>query len=112
MSIRGKGDYPKSLHQKQSNQERVLDIMLNGKSGLDNQVRRQLQSPEFCNYNTRSVKLEATTGQQIQVFEVRAFSSGSNVAKGGNATQSSTYKNLQKFSASRAIDDNVTTFSH
>eukprot|EP00804_Cyclotella_cryptica_P001078 CCRYP_008380-RA/>CCRYP_008380-RA protein AED:0.37 eAED:0.15 QI:0/0/0/1/1/0.5/2/0/507 len=58
------------------------------------------------------VKLEATTDGPIQVFEVRAFSSGINVAKEGIASQSSTRKNRRKFEASRAIDDKNSTFSH
>jgi hypothetical protein len=111
MLITGKGDNPESLYHKQSSREVRLDTMLNGKSD-NNPVRRQLQAPESCNYNTRFIKLESTTGQQIQVFEVRVFSSSFNVTKGGNATQSSTYKNLETFNASMAIDDNVITFLH
>ncbi|KAL7478180.1 hypothetical protein ACHAW6_003954 [Cyclotella cf. meneghiniana] len=67
----------------------------------------------ICSISPASIiKFEATTNNPIQVFEVRAYSSGINVAKEGIASQSSTLNNLQKFQASRAIDDNNSTFSH
>lgn len=63
-----------------------------------------------CLPNARMVKLVSTTGKQIQVFEVQVYSvSGSNVATGKIATQSST---LRTFPASHAVDNNITTFSH
>jgi len=52
----------------------------------------------------------STTGKPIQVFEVQVYSvSGSNVASGKIATQSST---LRTFLPSHAVDNNITTFSH
>eukprot|EP00804_Cyclotella_cryptica_P004998 CCRYP_018313-RB/>CCRYP_018313-RB protein AED:0.03 eAED:0.03 QI:1251/1/1/1/0.81/0.83/12/1175/1018 len=66
-------------------------------------------TPKICNLFARHVKLEATTGQNIHVFEVQVFSSGENVALNKNAFQSSTYGN---FNASRAIDGDLSSFSH
>lgn len=68
------------------------------------------QSPVIpCGTQARKVKIESTTQQSIHVFEVRVFSSGSNVAVGKTATQSSTFQN---FEASRAVDGSAKSFSH
>eukprot|EP00804_Cyclotella_cryptica_P019929 CCRYP_007834-RB/>CCRYP_007834-RB protein AED:0.04 eAED:0.04 QI:2/1/1/1/0.5/0.36/11/3369/584 len=53
------------------------------------------QSPVIpCGTRARKVKIESTTQQSIHVFEVQVFSSGSNVAVGKAATQSSTFQNF------------------
>ena len=63
-----------------------------------------------CYPNTKKIRLESTTGQHIQLFEVEAYSAGVNVAKDTSyATQSST---LKQFFASNSVDGDVTTFSH
>eukprot|EP00804_Cyclotella_cryptica_P004537 CCRYP_006893-RB/>CCRYP_006893-RB protein AED:0.63 eAED:0.43 QI:0/0/0/1/0/0/2/0/462 len=62
---------------------------------------------------TSKIRLQSTTGQQIQMFELQAYSlSGVNVAMQGSASQSSTYGDRQKFAADMAIDGNNSTFSH
>eukprot|EP00804_Cyclotella_cryptica_P019763 CCRYP_009664-RA/>CCRYP_009664-RA protein AED:0.11 eAED:0.11 QI:135/1/0.94/1/1/1/17/0/2177 len=51
------------------------------------------------------VRIQSTTGNQIQMFELQAYSfDGVNVAMQGFAVQSSTLNNNQKFAASMAID--------
>lgn len=55
------------------------------------------------------LRVEATTGEQIQMFEVQIYASGSNVAPQGSASQSSTWGNL---AAINAIDSSNSTFSH
>ena len=66
-------------------------------------------SPAACYPNAKKIRLESTTGQQIQLFEVEAFSSGVNLAENAYATQSSTRKG---FVADKAIDLDASTFSH
>jgi hypothetical protein len=56
------------------------------------------------------VKIQATTGAVIQMFEVQALSSGVNVAFNKNATQSSTHSS--SYVATKAVDNNNSTFSH
>ncbi|KAL3794097.1 hypothetical protein ACHAWO_010948 [Cyclotella atomus] len=68
-----------------------------------------LRSALSCYPNARKIKIQSTTGQQIQVFEVEAISSGVNVAAFKAARSSTT---LKQFNASNAIDNNPTTFSH
>lgn len=64
-----------------------------------------------CYTSARKVRIESTTGQQIQMFELRVISSSEiNVALNKQATQSSTLR--QKFVASNAVDGNSLTFSH
>jgi hypothetical protein len=46
------------------------------------------------------------------MFEVQVISSGSNVAIGKVATQSSDFKGKAMFAASKAVDDNKNSFSH
>jgi hypothetical protein len=55
------------------------------------------------------IKIESTTGEQIQMFEFQALSSGTNVALNKTAAQSSTFKSKY---ASLALDGDTTTFSH
>ncbi|KAL3778345.1 hypothetical protein HJC23_013805 [Cyclotella cryptica] len=62
-----------------------------------------------CFPNATKVKLSSTTGEQLQMFEFQVFSSGVNIALGKNASQSSNYNG---FLATRAIDNDLTTFSH
>jgi hypothetical protein len=60
----------------------------------------------------QKVKLQSVTGEPIQVFEVKAYSSGVNVAQGKTAMQSSTFRGNPRFDANKAIDGNANTFSH
>ena len=55
------------------------------------------------------MKIEATLSNNINIFELMVFSSGTNIAEGKSATQSSNWKNLV---ASRAVDGRMNTFSH
>jgi hypothetical protein len=72
------------------------------------------QTSGDCDTFANKVRIESTTGQQIQVFEVEVYPhlSWDNVAQGKSASQSSTLKNRNKFAASRAVDGNFNTFSH
>lgn len=63
-----------------------------------------------CYSRARKVRVQATTGKQIQFFEFKVYSSGTNIALQGTATQSSDYND--KTFASNAIDGNNSTFSH
>ncbi len=74
--------------------------------GTSQPLSRSLTS---CYPEARKVRLESTTGQQIQMFEFQALSAGENMALNKTATQSST---LASNAASFAVDGNVTTFSH
>ena len=65
--------------------------------------------PLTC-YNARKVRLESTTGENIQIFELKVTSAGENVALQGTATQSSDWND--RFTAVKAIDGDDTTFSH
>jgi hypothetical protein len=60
------------------------------------------------------VKLQSTTGEFIQLFELEVYSKGNNVVlgEGTTATQSSTFKNSTKFAATNVIDWEHETFSH
>jgi hypothetical protein len=62
----------------------------------------------------RKIRVQSTTMEQIQMFELQAFSSGTNmnIALSGSAIQSSTLHNATKFAASNAIDGNSLSFSH
>jgi hypothetical protein len=68
-----------------------------------------LAPSQVCYPNTRRVKIQATTSDHIQVFELKVFSSGSNIAQGKTATRSSTYGTL---GADRAVDGLLSLFSH
>jgi hypothetical protein len=66
-----------------------------------------------CFHRARKIKIESSTEEFLQVFEVQVLSGGANVALSGNATQSSTWKNiLSKFGPAQAIDGDLTSFSH
>jgi hypothetical protein len=57
------------------------------------------------------IRVSATTGQPIQMFEFMAYdSSSTDVAPGKAVTQSTTQNN--KFGAGKAVDRNNSTFSH
>jgi hypothetical protein len=66
-------------------------------------------SSDVCYPEAQKIKIEATTGRPIHVFEVNVMSEGINVAKGKGASQSSTLRSLV---AERAIDGKSWTFSH
>ena len=55
------------------------------------------------------MKIELGTGKDLNIFEVKVFSSGNNIAVGKPSRQSST---LNYFVASRAVDGKLNTFSH
>lgn len=63
--------------------------------------------------NIRSIRIESTTGEMIQMFQLQAYtSSGVEVASGKTARQSSTWKdNDARFGASLALQNN-NRFSH
>ncbi|KAL7484502.1 hypothetical protein ACHAW6_011935, partial [Cyclotella cf. meneghiniana] len=65
-----------------------------------------------CYPFVKKVKLQSVTGAPIQVFEVKVYSSGNNVAENKTARQSSTLKGNPRFGANRAVDGNEDTFSH
>ena len=78
--------------------------------GFTIQVPTMSPSPlEACYPNAMKLKLESTTGQPIQLFEIEAFSAGINVAKNADAIQSTTF---EQFYASNAVDNDSATFSH
>ena len=74
-------------------------------------VSRSLLTSDECYYpNAMKVKIESTTGEMLNMFEVQALSiDGVNVALNKAASQSTTLNT--KF-ASLAIDGDETTFSH
>jgi hypothetical protein len=75
------------------------------------QAEQQSESPASCRASL--VKLESTTEYPLQMFEVQVISGGPNIALSGTASQSSTFKdNEVKFGASKAIDNDNSTFSH
>jgi hypothetical protein len=65
-----------------------------------------------CYPRASSIKIESTTGQHIHIFDFKALSSGLDVASGGIAQQSSTFRNRTRFEASSAIDGDLSTFCH
>jgi hypothetical protein len=59
------------------------------------------------------IRVSATTGQPIQMFEFMAYdSANTEVAAGKTAAQSTTHKNSSKFLAASAVDGLPSTFSH
>ena len=48
---------------------------------------------QVCFHKGQKIKIEATTNDAIQVFEVEVLSENTNVALGKTATQSSIFKN-------------------
>ena len=67
-----------------------------------------------CTYPmARYVKIEQTTLEQLQMFEVQVISSGVNVASGMPADQSSTLVDAYGVHlAANAVDNDLTTYSH
>ena len=57
----------------------------------------------------RTIRIESATGEPLQLYEVQVFSSETNVALGGAASQSSDYG--IDYVASNAIDGNSSSFS-
>ena len=72
------------------------------------------QTPsQACFYKGQKIKIEATTQEAIQVFEVQVMSENINVALGKTATQSSTFRSDDgKFGADNAVDGDSGTFIH
>jgi len=56
--------------------------------------------------------LQSITSTVLQVFEVKVYSSGNDVAAGKAATQSSLHNDKITFAASKAVDGKENTFSH
>jgi hypothetical protein len=76
-------------------------------------AHRALSSNACVPAGVRTIRLESTTGNQIQMFDFKAFTpSGEEVAGGKVATQSSTLRSLPRFVASNAVDGNGLSFSH
>lgn len=67
---------------------------------------------EMCHPTASKVKIQSTTRNTIQLNEVEVLSGGTNVVYGKTATQGSTFRNEMRFSALKAIDRDMTTFSH
>ncbi|KAL7504285.1 hypothetical protein ACHAXN_001969 [Cyclotella atomus] len=77
------------------------------------QVLSYSMSPTIdCSAIVARLKIQATTGEHLQMFEVQVYSHKVNVALGGIASQSTTYKGNERFAASKAIDGDNSTFSH
>lgn len=77
------------------------------------QVPSYSMSPTIdCSAIVARLKIQATTGEHLQMFEVQVYSHKVNVALGGIASQSTTYKGNERFAASKAIDGDNSTFSH
>jgi hypothetical protein len=75
---------------------------------------RHLDLASTCHpSNVRTIRLDSSTGEQIQMFGLQVFTdSGEEVATKKVATQSSTYANNPKYAASKATDGDSSTFSH
>ena len=73
-------------------------------------TRQPTSTSTLTCYNIRKIRLESTTGANIQIFELEALSSTVNIALWGTATQSSDWD--YKFRASNVIDGDESTFSH
>lgn len=69
-------------------------------------------SVTLCLPTANKVKIQSNTKWPIQVFEVSVMSGGSNVAQGKSATQGSTWNNDVYFSASNAVDGDISTLAH
>jgi hypothetical protein len=65
-----------------------------------------------CHPKVQKIKIESTTGQNINMFGFHAFSKGIDIASSGTASQSSTLFGRYSFDASLALDGDTTTFSH
>ncbi|KAL7479736.1 hypothetical protein ACHAW6_005466, partial [Cyclotella cf. meneghiniana] len=80
-----------------------------------NKKNLSIAAPKLLPCSAKRIKLEATTQEPIQMFELLLFSGSSgssNIALAGNASQSSTFNNNDNFAASKAIDGSNITFSH
>ncbi|KAL3787821.1 hypothetical protein ACHAWO_012293 [Cyclotella atomus] len=80
---------------------------------LGNTCRELLITETFSPSSTVSadkLRVRATTGEQLQMFEVQIYASGSNVAPQGSASQPFDYNS--KFAAHKAIDSSNSTFSN
>lgn len=59
------------------------------------------------------MKIQSITGNPINVFEVKVYSSGFNIAESKTADQSSTFnEDNPRFGPENAVDSNENTFSH
>jgi hypothetical protein len=87
----------------------VLGVGYMNKNDIDIAVVGKLLHFHTCSVDAQTIKLESTTGQVIQMFEVQVFSGGINIAQDGKASSSSRHKML---SAEKAIDGDMSTFSH
>ena len=67
------------------------------------------RKPDECYPNARFVKLESTTTNPIQIFELEILSDGDNVASDATALHSDTFRGND---ASNAIDGDYDTYSH
>jgi hypothetical protein len=65
-----------------------------------------------CYPRASVVKLESTTGDKLNAYEINMYSSGNDIAASGTATQSSTFNDKTIFEAYRGIDGDSTTFFH
>ena len=64
-------------------------------------------------HEARKVKIELSSGEDLNLIEVQVYSSGNEIATNKVASQSSTLKdNAPKFGAGRAVDGLMNTFSH
>jgi hypothetical protein len=77
---------------------------------FDPSFEPSLAPSQSCLPNVKKVKIQATTGKNIQIFEISVFSSESNVALRKTATQSSDWD--PRFGASNAVDGKMYTFTH
>jgi osmotically-inducible protein OsmY len=83
-----------------------------GTANIGDTCGQQIVSQAFSasrSISADKVRLESTTSEQLNIFEVEVYSSGANVALSGTASQSST---LNAFAAGKAIDGGSSTFSH
>ena len=90
----------------------VLLLCLNlstARVGTSLPLSRSLQSSS-CYPEVSQIKVQSTTADPIQFFEIQALSAGTNVALNKNATQSSTLDNSR--SAVKGVDGNDASFSH
>jgi hypothetical protein len=106
-----------ALHHRPSNLVASEFTLLSKVASLSNtdigERRGSLLGESFTTSNALTadkVRVEATTGEHLHVLEFQIHStSGSNVAKQGSASQSSTWGNL---AAAKAIDGSNSTSSH
>ena len=68
---------------------------------------------QFLGCIAKRVKVQSTTPNPIQMFELQVLESGTNVALQGSVRQSSAFNgNSARFGPENAIDNDVSTFSH